>query len=131
MAANRADPFADEAGLDLSDFPRPEAAPRRAVPKESVKQVSEKHRFTSREMTPAPAPAPERRTRRRFTTGRNMQFNAKVDQATHDRLYALLVRLGETGTRPATLGDVLERAAAALESELDRQAAASVRSAKS
>jgi len=109
MAANRIDPFGDD--LDVSDFaPRPTKAP--AVPKAAIRTVSEENRFPSRA---AAAPAKPLRDQRRYRTGRNVQLNTKVTQATFDHAHRLCE---ETGM---VLGEMLERAFVALERELTEE----------
>lgn len=110
MTADRVDPFSDD--LDVSDFaPRPAKAP--AVPKAAIRSVSEENRFPSRA---AAAPAKPVREQRRYRTGRNVQLNTKVTQATFEHAHRLCEQTG------MVLGEVLERAFAAFERELGEEA---------
>ena len=114
MDNGRADPFAD---MDLTDF-TPKPAIRPPVDRDVIRQVSEKNQFLSR-VAPQPEPIPEakpfrRRGRRR--TGRTVQFNMKVTQATSDRF----VRLADA--HGWVFGEMLERALDALERELAAKA---------
>lgn len=111
-STTRADPFA---GLDLNEF-TPAKPKRAAAPKEEIRSVSEANAFPSRQAAPpapAPAPAPAKREQRRYRTGRNVQFATKVTQGTYDKAYQLVDRLGGI-----TMGELVERAFAALEKEL-------------
>jgi hypothetical protein len=126
------------AGLDLSGF-APRAAPDpHAPPAAAVRAVAEAARFRSREPAAAlkPQAAPEatpqvhrtaapqahpdphaeaRRVPRRYRTGRNVQFNVKVSQATIDAFYAIADRQGWV------LGETLEHALVALRRALDAE----------
>ena len=110
MSNPRASIFADD-DLDVSDF-IPKAGPDKSAPMpEQVKAIAEEARFRSREPTPAPAPEPKR-LRRRYRTGRNVQFNVKASQNTVDAFYAISDGNGWV------LGETLEHALAALQREL-------------
>ena len=115
MDSGRADPFAD---MDLADFtPRPAVRP--PVDREVIRQISEKNQFPSRvavSVEPAqPEPKPARR-RGRPRTGRSVQFNMKVTQATADRF----IRLADE--RGLVFGEMLDRALDAFERELQGKA---------
>src|SRR3954469_12138499 len=101
---------------DLSAFqPRPAAVPDPAK-KERVREVSETANFRSREPKPtsaATAVAPPHRAHRRHRTGRNVQLNIKVRQEALDKFYQL------ADQTELVLGEVFERALAALARELD------------
>lgn len=112
MSNPRASIFADD-DLDVSDF-IPKAGPDKSAPMpEQVKAIAEEARFRSREPTPAPAPEPKR-LRRRYRTGRNVQFNVKASQDTVDAFYAISDGNGWV------LGETLEHALAALQRELHK-----------
>jgi hypothetical protein len=104
----------DEMDIDLSVFtPKPAAQPQSPT-QEQVKAISEAANFPSRQAAPASKiPAKEKRTQRRYRTGRNVQFNAKASQETIDRFYAICDQ------NPGwVMGYTLERAVDALEREL-------------
>ena len=115
MAGGRADPFADLG--DLSDFaPKPVLRP--VVDREVIRQVSEKNQFPSRGVVPLEQPAAEPkpvRRRGRPRTGRSVQFNMKVTQATADRF----ARIADA--HQWVFGETLERALDALERELQQK----------
>src|SRR5690348_8479548 len=97
MAEERAPVFGTKD--DLSDFqPKPK--------KTDVRAVAESAAFTSRE------PTQPRRAPRRYRTGRNQQLNLKVTASALHDFYALADRTG------LVLGEVFERAVAALKREL-------------
>lgn len=91
-------------------------APGTARPSpEQVRAVAQESNFRSREAS-APAPA-IRPVPWRYRTGRDVQFNVKVSQATREGFEALAMRLN----RPK--GELVERALAALEREVERELA--------
>ena len=110
-------PLFGEEDLDVSGFsPHPTAPGERA---EQVRAVAEPAAFHSRDPDSArrqagepPSAAAARREPRRYRTGRNMQLNLKVRQATADAFYALADQQGWV------LGEAFERALAALQREL-------------
>ena len=113
MAATRASIFEDPE-IDISGF-APKPAPGAAGPSaDQVREVSEAARFRSREPgTTQPDGEPQsKRERRRYRTGRNVQFNVKASQETVDAFYAISDRQGWV------LGETLEHALAALERQL-------------
>ncbi len=115
MDSGRADPFAD---MDLADFtPRPAVRP--PVDPEVIRQISEKNQFPSR-LAALPEPAPQEpkpaRRRGRPRTGRSVQFNMKVTQATADRFTRLADEHGWV------FGEMLDRALDAFERELQGRA---------
>jgi hypothetical protein len=115
MAGERASVFDDKgADLDLTTFaPKAKATPP-APAAEAVRAVSETANFRSREGAPTHiATSSPKRPVRRFRTGRNVQFNAKVLQETVDAIYAV------TDAQGWVLGYTLERAIAALQRELE------------
>jgi hypothetical protein len=114
MDNGRADPFAD---MDLTDF-TPKPALRPPVDRDVIRQVSEQNQFLSR-VAAQPEPILEAkplRRRGRPRTGRSVQFNMKVTQATSDRF----IRLADA--QGWVFGEMLERALDALERELEVKA---------
>ena len=102
MTSDRASIFADDEPVASS---RPSA--------EQVRALAETGGFTSREpRSPAAQPPRQPRTPWRYRTGRDVQFNVKVSQATRDGFEVIAERLN----RPK--GEIVERALAALEREL-------------
>jgi hypothetical protein len=78
---------------------------------DQLRALSEAASFHSRESGVSSDPAPRRKPWR-YRTGRNVQFNARAKQSTVDDFHAIAERLD----RP--IGEVLERALAALKREL-------------
>jgi len=109
MSTARANPFAD-----LSDFePKTPASPAPALPPQAGERVAQDLGFPSRQPARAAKTLPElaRKTRRRYTTGRNRQINIKATTAAIERLYKI------ADTRHLPLGEVLEIALDALEKQ--------------
>lgn len=105
-------PLFEEDDLDLSGFaPRTPSLGERA---EQVRAVAEPAAFRSREPASSPevAAMPVPREPRRYRTGRNMQLNIKVREATATAFYAIADAHGWV------LGETFERALAALKREL-------------
>jgi hypothetical protein len=122
MSGARPSVFGQEDDLDLSRFEpkrEPEAA---AVSPETVRRVSEEAGFPSRAQKPYVA---DQLLRRPTVpkTGRTVLLNARVTQRAHDRFHELIERerlryeAGEL-THRVTLGEIVERALAALEREM-------------
>jgi len=105
--SERASIFGDAGDFDISGF-SPQK-PKAEVPRERVRQVSEKSEFRSRE----PEKKPATKEPRRYRTGRNVHLNIKVRPETHASFYEIADRQGWV------LGETLERAVAALKRELD------------
>jgi hypothetical protein len=115
MTSERVDPLG---GLD--DF-APKSATR-PVERAKIDLLAEQVGFPSRQPQPpkssavskvqTPPPQVERRVHRRFTTGRNQQINIKATAETIARLNKIADDLN------VPLGEVLERALAALEGQL-------------
>jgi len=100
----RVNPFAN-----LEDVPVFEPKPKKLTPvaPEVVERISEDNKFPSRQ---APKPAKEaRRKGRKYTTGRNQQFNLKAKGVTIERFHKL------AHDRKVALGALLELALDALE----------------
>lgn len=124
MSGSRPSIFSEDE-IDLSRF-EPKAEPQTPpVPPETVRRVSEESGFPSR----APAPQPPRRVGAP-KTGRTVLLNARVTQRAHDRFHAIIERerlryeAGEI-THRVTLGEIVERALAALEREMGQGSNAS------
>src|SRR4051812_15568121 len=105
--------MAERAGLSLDDMDVSGFTAKKPVKKEqaeteAIRAVSEKANFQSRE----PAPKTVKKERRRWRTGRNVQFATKVTQACRDGYYEI------ADQREWVLGYTLERALAALQREL-------------
>lgn len=103
MVSSPASIFADADEDDTPRVPRPNP--------DQVRALSEAVSFRSREGAAPPDAAPRRKPWR-YRTGRNVQFNARAKQSTVDDFHAIAERLD----RP--IGEVLERALAALKREL-------------
>jgi hypothetical protein len=99
----------------IFDDDEPVAPPVPRPDPEQVRALSEAANFRSREAVPAPAPPAPKRQPWRYRTGRNVQFNARAKQQTVDDFHAIAEQLD----RP--IGEVLERALAALKRELAKR----------
>jgi hypothetical protein len=122
MSGTRPSIFGGEDNLDLSRFEpksEPETPP---VPLETIRQVSEEGGFPSRAQQTHAALQPSRRLTTP-KTGRTVLLNARVTQRAHDRFHEIIERerlryeAGEL-THRVTLGEIVERALAALEREM-------------
>jgi hypothetical protein len=111
-----------EDDLDLSRFEpkrEPETPP---VPPETVRRVSEEGGFPSRAPGPRPSAQPPKRTSS-AKTGRTVLLNARITPRAHERFHAIVEQerlryeAGEL-THRVTLGELVERALAALEREM-------------
>lgn len=118
MSGSRPSIFTNEpdTDIDLSGFAPKGALEKPAVTAAAVRQVSDESGFRSRSQAPLP---------RRPTTaksGRTVLLNARITQRAHDRFHAIIERerlryeAGEL-THRVTLGEIVERALAALERE--------------
>jgi hypothetical protein len=126
MSGQRPSLFAAEDDLDLSQFApknEPDAPP---VAPETVQRVSEENGFPSR-APKSRAVARSQPPKRPILTksGRTVLLNARISQRAHDHFHDIVdsERLrydrGELMHRP-TLGEVVERALAALEREMEQ-----------
>jgi hypothetical protein len=114
--------------IDLSGF-TPKSEGEAPPSPETVRKVSEEGGFPSRAPRPrtrAPAPEPPPVAPRRLhaaKTGRTVLLNARITQRAHDRFHDIVeaerlrYEAGEL-THRVTLGEVVERALAALEREI-------------
>jgi hypothetical protein len=112
-----------DTGIDLSDFAPKTIAAVPSVPPETLEQVSEENGFPSRApkaRTGARPPPPKRPGLAK--SGRTVLLNARITQRAHDRFHEIVEaerQRYETGElmHRATLGEIVERALAALERE--------------
>jgi hypothetical protein len=102
--SERVNPFANLAGAPVFTT-KPKA--EKSVEEGAVARLAEDHNFPSRQ-APRTAKSPAKKDRR-YRTGRNVQFNAKVTQDTSDRIY----RIVDNGNVP--IGEVLRLMVEALE----------------
>jgi hypothetical protein len=118
MSGSRPSLFSED--IDLTGFEPKKESGKPRVPAETVRRVSEEGGFPSR----APQVrglAPKRPTATK--TGRTVLLNARVTQRAHDRFHAIIEQerlryeAGEL-THRVTLGELVERALAALEREM-------------
>jgi hypothetical protein len=123
MSGTRPSIFGNEDDLDLSRFEPKREPETPEVPPETVRRVSEEGGFPSRAqkwLTPAAQPSKRLTTPK---TGRTVLLNARVTQRAHDRFHEIIERerlryeAGEL-THRVTLGEIVERALAALEREM-------------
>jgi hypothetical protein len=124
MSSSRPSIFDDD--LDLGSF-APKAEPeRQPVSPEVVRKVSEEGGFPSRSPRLG---NPAQRPKRPILTksGRTVLLNARITQRAHDRFHEIVeaerfrYERGEIMHR-ATLGEIVERALAALEREMGQGA---------
>jgi hypothetical protein len=120
MSGTRPNIFSDD--LDLSSFAPKSGQETPPMPPETVRRVSEEGGFPSR----APNPRASARPPKRLPTpktGRTVLLNARITQRAHDRFHDIIeserlrYEAGEL-THRVTLGEIVERALAALEREI-------------
>jgi len=130
MSGSRPSIFQDDAGsdIDLSGFAPKDKTEKPGVSAETVRQVSDENGFHSRPPRPrAPLEPPPSKRTSSIKSGRTVLLNARITQRAHDRFHALIERerlryeAGEL-THRVTLGELVERALAALEREIDTEA---------
>lgn len=116
MKKSRASVFENAPDVDISGFaPKPRVDKEAPTPAQ-VKVVAEAANFPSRQAVAPESPKPSNKHPNRiYRTGRNVQFNAKVSQETWNAIYSV------TDANSWVLGYTLERAAAALQRELERE----------
>ena len=108
--------------IDLSGF-APKSEGEAPPSPETVRKVSEEGGFPSRPPRSRGAPAPPLRRLAAAKTGRTVLLNARITQRAHDRFHDIVeaerlrYEAGEL-THRVTLGEVVERALAALEREI-------------
>jgi hypothetical protein len=113
----------DSDDLDLGQF-APKSEPEPPVPPETVQRISEENGFPSRAPKPRAAVRPPPPKRPIFAkSGRTVLLNARITQRAHDRFHEIVEverQRYESGelTHRATLGEIVERALAALEREI-------------
>jgi hypothetical protein len=122
MTATRPSIFGGDEDIDLSGF-EPKREPQTPpVPPETVRRVSEEGGFPSRAQKWHTLGQPPKRLATP-KTGRTVLLNARVTQRAHDRFHEIIERerlryeAGEL-THRVTLGEIVERALAALEREM-------------
>jgi hypothetical protein len=100
--------------LDVRSFAPKTGAEDKAPPAEQVRAVAQAANFKSREPTPVkPEPKANKRSPRRYRTGRNVQLSVKARAETVDAFYTI------TEATPGwVLGYTLQRAIEALQREL-------------
>jgi hypothetical protein len=124
MSGTRPSIFNDDTSvdLDLSGFAPKGGTEKPAVAPETIRRISEEGGFPSRATKPrAPASPPGRPTAAK--TGRTVLLNARITPRAHDRFHEIVERERlryETGElmHRVTLGEIVERALAALEREI-------------
>jgi hypothetical protein len=122
MAGTRPSIFGDtpDPEIDLSSFAPKRATDKLAASEETVRRTSEEGGFPSRSARPQTS-----LTKRPVKSGRTVLLNARITQRAHDRFHAIIeserlrYERGELMHR-VTLGEIVERALAALERELMR-----------
>jgi hypothetical protein len=124
MSGSRPSIF-EEDDLDLASFSPKSETSKPPVRAETVRAIAEQNGFPSRSPKRAekkvepPAP-PSRPTLKK--SGRTVLLNARITQGAHDRFHSIVeaerqrYERGEIMHRP-TLGEIVERALAALERE--------------
>jgi len=112
--------------LDLSKFtPKTELETPTVTP-ETVRRISEESGFPSRRPSQSEPVAPTKRSTSP-KTGRTVLLNARITQRAHDRFHEIIeaerlrYEAGEM-THRVTLGEIVERALAALEREIGQGA---------
>lgn len=123
MSGTRPSVFDED--IDLSRFAPKSGAEKNPVPPETMRRISEDNGFPSRAPSPPTVGQLATRDRRRSLakTGRTVLLNARITQRAHDRYHEIVeaerVRY-ESGKimHRVTLGEVVERALAALEREM-------------
>ena len=109
-------------GIDLSGFAPKTDAAKPPVPPETLEQVSEENGFPSRAPKARAGARPQQRPVL-AKSGRTFLLNARITQRAHDRFHEIVEaerQRYETGElmHRATLGEIVERALAALEREI-------------
>jgi hypothetical protein len=125
MSGTRPSLFEEDTELDLSRFAPKTELERPPVPPETVRQISEEGGFPSRapELRRTASPPGPVEPPSRGRTGRTFLLNARLTQRAHDRFHEILAAeqrrydAGEIFHR-VTLGELVERALAALEREM-------------
>jgi hypothetical protein len=112
-----------DSDIDLSGF-TPKGGPQHpSVSAETVRQVSDENGFHRRPPGPRTRLPPPLSERSKAKSGRTVLLNARITQRAHARFHQIIERerlryeAGEL-THRVTLGELVERALAALEREL-------------
>jgi hypothetical protein len=122
MSGTRPNIFSDD--LDLSGFAPKAESEKSPVSAATVRKVSEEGGFPSR--SPARAQTPPLKRPILTKSGRTVLLNARITQRAHDRFHNIVeaerqrYERGEILHR-ATLGEIVERALAALEREIAQE----------
>ena len=120
-----------EEDIDLSRFSPKSGPEQNAVPPETLRRISEESGFPSRAPNPTTVGKPTTTGAGRpsmVKTGRTVLLNARITQRAHDRYHQIVeaerlrYEAGEI-THRVTLGEVVERALAALEREMAQKPA--------
>ena len=123
MAGSRPSIFDND--LDLSGFAPKTELEKPPAPPETVRKVSEEGGFPSR--SPGPRTMAQLPKRSVLTkSGRTVLLNARITQRAHDRFHEIVEAERERYERGeimhrATLGEIVERALAALEREIQHK----------
>jgi hypothetical protein len=118
VSGSRPSLFEEDGDLDLSGFSPKAGTAQTAVPAETVRKISEEGGFPSRAGMPTNTLPVAR-----YRTGRTVLLNARVTQRARDRFSEIVegerarYEAGEISHR-VTLGEVVERALAALDREI-------------
>lgn len=130
MSGQRPSLFHPEDDIDLGQFKPKSESQVPLVSAETVKRVSEDNGFPSRAPRSRAASPPAPPKRPIFAkSGRTVLLNARITQRAHDRFHEIVeiererYERGEIMHR-ATLGEIVERALAALERELEQETTA-------
>ncbi len=108
MAKERVKLIDDDLADVLASLPKGPSKPKNTVSKAEIKKVSEEAKFVSREVPPQP----EKRKRRLYRTGRNVQFATKLSKETHDSIYDTCEQQGWL------VAETIENAMAALQEKI-------------
>lgn len=110
-ASSRVNSFTNDAdaSAELTDF-QPKVMPTSTLSKNDIDKIAKETGFVSRQSVVS-----ERKSVRRYTTGRNQQLNIKVTEDTLQRFYAIADRLRQP------LGEVFDQAVRVFEKHLDKK----------
>jgi hypothetical protein len=126
MSGSRPSIFSEDdvdTNIDLSGFSPKTDIAKLTVPPETLEQVSEENGFPSRAPKVRAVRPPPLKRPALAKSGRTVLLNARITQRAHDRFHEIVEgerQRYETGElmHRATLGEIVERALAALEREL-------------
>jgi hypothetical protein len=113
-----------DSDIDLSGFAPKDGAEKPSISPETIHQVSDENGFYNRPPRPrSPMQPPLTKRPNVVKSGRTVLLNARITPRAHDRFHAIIEQerlryeAGEL-THRVTLGEVVERALAALEREI-------------